>query len=288
MESGKGPLLIIMAMAIFGFAGIYVRFLQDTFNFSILFLVFMNFLIPGIVLVLYFWKKDRSVFSHKGLLWFLVLFTIFDILNITFYWWAFTLTTISNAVFTHYTAPLFVALLAPFLLKEHVNKKIGMALLLSIAGLIMLTWGEYSFSSQDFVGILLGTASGLMYALIIICIRYMHRKISAYTMRIFECGIAVIILTPFLFISSATNPFQITFFSMSSIVGFAILIGVVAVTLHWSGIKHVTSHQAGVLGYAELLFAALFAAFFLFEIPSLLDLVGGLFIVGSGALVLKN
>lgn len=286
-KSRKGPLLIILAMAIFGFAGIYVRFLQNTFGFSILFLVFMNFLIPGVFLVAYFWWRDRSIFNHKGLLWFLILFTIFDILNIYSYWQAFALTTISNAVLTHYTAPLFVALLAPFLIKEKVNKRIALALSLSVVGLVLLTYGDYSFKSQDFIGILFGTASGLFYALIIICIRYMHRKISAYTMRIYECGIALILLTPFLLVGSNT-PLLLTSFSLASIIGFAFLMGVIAVTLHWSGIKHVTSHQAGVLGYAELIFAAVFAAFFFLEIPQPLDIIGGLLIVGGGLLVIKN
>lgn len=285
----KGALLIIVAMSLFGFIGIFVRFLTESYGLNILTLVFLLFIIPGIILSLFFLFKDKKTFIiPKKLVKFIVLFAVFDILNVFFYFQAFVNTTISNAVLTHYTMPIFVAILAPFLLKEYVNKKTLIGLIVGIIGIFFITSGNFSFQSGEFVGILYGIGSGLMYALVVILIRYLSRYISVYSMRIYQTLIGSVLLLPFMIKYSSFPNMQLNLSLVSLILFYSILIGVIAVLLHWSGIKRVTSHTAGVLGYFESLFAILFAFLFFREIPQISTIIGGTLIIYSGYLIIRR
>ena len=107
--------------------------------------------------------------------WFILLYGIINLLNNFFFFQAFLNTSISNAVLTHYTAPIFVALLAPYLLKERLEKITIIALIIAIIGLGIISYQNLSLQSKDFIGIVFGTASGLMFALVIISIKYLSK-----------------------------------------------------------------------------------------------------------------
>ena len=74
--------------------------------------------------------------------------------NIT-YFYALRHTSISNAVFTHYTAPVLVAVLAPFLIAERLQRVTLISLPVAVAGmaLIILSSGGLDLNSQHLPGI---------------------------------------------------------------------------------------------------------------------------------------
>ena len=190
-ETLKGAVFIIAAMAVFGFMGIFIRFL----NLPAHVIVFFSFFFTGIILFVFFLIKDRKILFVKKYLLILALMGLFNILNNVFYFQAFANTTISNAVLTHYTAPIFVALLAPIILKEKIEKVTIKALFFSVIGVMLISYsGNFSFYAGEFIGILYGIASGLMYALVIITAKHISKFISIFSINIYQSFFGAMIL----------------------------------------------------------------------------------------------
>lgn len=80
------------------------------------------------------------------------------------------LTTAANAIFLQYTAPIYVALISAFILKEKIGKLDLLVIFSTAAGMALFFVGEFSFDS--IVGNLFGIGSGLCFALMVICFRY--------------------------------------------------------------------------------------------------------------------
>ena len=277
-ESQKGAFFIIVAMLIFGFYGLFVRAL----NLPSFVILFYNFLIAGIILVIIFLVKDKSIVIVKKHIWWLLLLGFFSTLNNLFYFQAFVLTTISNAVLTHYTAPIFVAILAPFLLREKLDKLTVVALILSVFGLIVVSYNDFSFYAKDFLGIIYGTASGLMYGLVIITIKYLSQYLSIYSINIYQSLIGALLLIPFVIRFSSIPSISTLFLLLL----FALLFGVAATLIYFAGVKRVKSQHAGILAYSEPIAATLYAIILFSELPKLNTIIGGLLILISGYLII--
>jgi drug/metabolite transporter (DMT)-like permease len=62
----------------------------------------------------------------------------------------------------------------------------------------------------------------------------------------------------------------------------------VAPVLYFKGLRHVTANRAAVLGYLEPVCAIIFSMIFLKEVPGMHSVAGGLLIILSGYLTLKD
>jgi drug/metabolite transporter (DMT)-like permease len=82
---------------------------------------------------------------------------------------AMKLTAAANVVALQYTAPVWVAVLAPWLLKERVSGLDWAFMLLIFGGIVLFFMG--GLSSQGFWGNVLALASGLFFALQALCLR---------------------------------------------------------------------------------------------------------------------
>jgi len=273
----KGFIFIIGAMAVFGFYGIFIRFL----NLSSQLILFFNALFVAIILFLAFLRQSErfNVRQYKLIILFLGMAFV---ANNFCYFKAFQLTTIANAILTHYTAPIFVAILAPLFLREKLEKITLISLIISFLGLFLIASEGLSLSPANFSGILFGTASGLAYAFSIIIYKYLLKNLSVYTLIFYQSLVGSIILAPFVLprVSTSLPWFYLLF--------FALLFGIFATFLHFQGIKRIKAQQAGILGYAEPVFGISYAFLFFSEIPTKMSLIGGLLIVLGGYLIFRR
>lgn len=279
-ETLKGAVFIIVATLMFGFMGIFVRFL----GLPSFVIVFFSFLFSAIILLLFFLFKDTSIIFIKKHLLLIILLGIFNLFNNFFFFQAFVSTTISNAVLTHYTAPIFVALLAPFLLKERLEKITIISLIIAVAGLGIISHQDLSFQSNDFIGMMYGTASGLMYALVIIVIKHLSKYLSVFTINIYQSLIVALLMAPFVIVSKI----NVSVTSLFLLLLFALLFGVIATLLYMQGIKRIKSQHAGILAYIEPVAATFYAMMFFREIPTLNTIIGGVLILMSGYLIIRR
>jgi drug/metabolite transporter (DMT)-like permease len=202
--------------------------------------------------------------------------------NVT-YFYALGHTTISNAVFTHYTAPVIVAVLAPFLISERLQRITLISLPAALIGmaLIVLSSGGLDLDSAHLPGIIAGTASGLAYAFIIMFTRQvgvMHMNQKALMVLLW---ITTITTAPAALTADYTLDAQT--FGLLFITG--VLHSTAAPLMYFTALRSVLAQHAAILGYIEPLAAIPLAFLFLSETPSLVALFGGLLIILSGYLV---
>ncbi|MBI5189685.1 MAG: EamA family transporter [Nitrospirae bacterium] len=279
----RSRFLIISALAVWSTWGLAVRSL----DLPVLVIVFYNALFglafQGIALA--FTARREPVGMTDGLPG-LMLLGFFSLANIITYFFALKLTTVASAVLTHYTAPVFVALIAPFILKDRMGRSTLMALVLSAAGLgLVFTRGLGAMDGDGLLGALAGTLSGLMYAFVIIVSRrvtHRHHPVK-------------VVFVQTLFGAAALSAFVLPGGGLAITPGQGLILAVVglvhttlAIVIYMYGIRDVTAQEAGVLGYLEPVLGIVLAFLFLGESPHPLALLGGAMIVFSGFMVVRQ
>ncbi|MBC8413937.1 MAG: EamA family transporter [Nitrospira sp.] len=283
-----GYLKILCALLIWSSLGIFVRMI-DLPNTGI---VFYSSITAGTLqLILLYYrhkiKKPIKVDLQPKSLLILIMIPAAFVANSLLFYFAFRNTTIANAVLTHYTAPVFVALMAPILLKEHIHKSTWGAIILSSLGLWLILGSSVSenagnISNKETLGIIAGAMSGVAYAFLIITIRKIASKYSSIIITCTQSFIVALLLTPFavnLDVPAAAIPMLLT---------LGIVHSTIAPLLYVQGFKSVRAHEAAILGYFEPVGATILAIIFLHEIPGQTALAGGAMILLSGYIIMKN
>ncbi len=277
-----GYLKIISAILIWSSLGIFVRKSGLTITgvifypaviaalFQLVLLLTRNQLIPT--------KGSQRSTKNIGLL---LLIPVCFAANSLFFYYAFTHTTITNAVLTHYTAPIFVAFMAPVFLKERIMKTAWFAITLSSIGLWIMLDG-ISFGSLQWNGIAAGVTSGLAYAFLILIIRGIASKYPALFIIFIQNAIVSCILLPFVFKEHIALP------SLYYVAFMGIVHSTIAPFLYVQGIRTVKANEAAILGYFEPIGAIILALLFLHEVPGMKELLGGALILYAGFMIIKN
>ena len=183
---------------------------------------------------------------------------------------------IADAVLLNYTAPVFVALLGPFFLKEPIEKSTIIAMGLSLVGITIISY-QYGFQLQSFnlPGVVFGLLASLSYAGFIILSKRTLTQIGSPVLAFWMYLTSAIILLPSLIGANLGM-------SLSSWILLLLLAGFntgFAVTMYLEGLKSIKTQKAVILTYLEPLFSIVFGALFLSQEPTI-------FMIGGGSLIL--
>lgn len=273
-----GYLKIITAILIWSSLGIFVRKIE----LPIASIVFYPSLFATIFQsAILYRNKGFSISTFKAPAPIFYILAPCSLTNTLLYYYAFTHTTIANAVLTHYTAPIFVALAAPLFLKEKSAKSTWLAIIISSIGLWLIV-GGLSVNSEDFRGVIAGAASGLAYGIIILLLRTLSQTHSPIFIVFIQNLIITFLLLPFI-----TKTF-IPVYSLFYLIAMGLIHSTLAPLLYVQGVRDVKANEAAILGYFEPMGAIILALVFLKETPGLKALFGGLLILYSGFIVIKN
>ncbi len=279
----KNYLKIVLAMFIWSTWGLLIRWMA----LPPVVVLFYTSLIAGIVVPVVL--KVRGDFPNAVFnldFWYLYVgLALASMLNNLTYFFALGHTTVSNAIFTHYTAPVIVAALAPFMIAERLQRVTLISLPIAAAGMamIVLANGGLSLSSAHLPGILAGTASGVGYAFVIIFSRKLSQLLLHQKAIIVLLWITIIATAP----AALSVEHTIGMRSGMLLLITGLLHSTTAPLLYFSALRKVLAQHAAILGYIEPLAALPLAFLFLAETPPVAALIGGLLILLSGALVMR-
>lgn len=276
-------LKIIAAMIIWSTWGLMIRWL-DLPPVVVLFYTSLvaSFTVPAVLRV----RGELSLAGVKESWWLFTVLAVASITNNITYFYSLGHTTVSNAVFTHYTAPLFVAVLAPIMISERLQKVTLVSLPIAAIGMVMivLTGGGLRIGSGDTYGIIAGTASGIAYAFIIIVSRKLSQMLLHHKTVVVLPWITTAVTAPWAF----SLDYHITLGAAGLLLITGVLHSTLAPFLYYSALRKVMAQHAAILGYMEPLAAIPLAFLFLAETPSLAALLGGLLILFSGYLIIYS
>jgi len=247
----------------------------DPFLFTVLRAIFSAI---SIIPFFFLYKFDYSMFKSKAL-WGVALLNAMGILlqNV-----GLTQTTASNTVLLIDINVVIVAVLASVVLKERLNRRIVIGLVLGMAGVgLIATKGDLAnLGGGNFVGDMLVFMAGVSWAFYIVFTTRELKK--GYSLLYLTC--TVVILTSLLAIPISMP--MISDYSLgASGVLFAIYTGVfcttVAFLLYNVGLKSLGATTTSIILLVEMVFGLLFSFILLGERPDMMTAIGGALILAA-------
>ena len=209
-------------------------------------------------------------------------------LNLILYFLAIRSTGVAVAIFLSYLAPVYLALVAPRVLKEATDRIVYVALAIGLAGMaVILVPGLLLEGTRlSAAGLFYGWAAGAMYAVYLLFAKSLRGRHVRSTAVVFaqSAFTAAVMLVPGLLAVSAAH------YRYSGVdVLMAALLGLVntafAFSLFMDGLRWVRVQHASIVAYIEPVSAPLYALVFLGQVPSRWTIAGGALIVAAGILV---
>lgn len=192
------------------------------------------------------------------------------------------LASVAVAILTVYTAPIFLAVLAPLLLPES-RSRIGLvALAISAPGIALIALGGERGEGVDPVAIATGIGAAITYALIVIWTKSLVHNIAPVAVAFWSYAIVATLVLPFAMASERFLP-QGEEWVYMFVLGALLTAG--AGGLYIRALKDVTAQSAGLLAYLDPVAASLLAWAILGQELGWQVVVGGLAVLAGGAIV---
>jgi RarD protein len=277
----NGKMRLIITMLIFGSIGVFVKKIHLTSSE----IAFLRGVIGSLFLLaasfLFKHKPSFKALKQNALL--LLLSGAAIGLNWIFLFESYRYTTISNATISYYFAPIFVMILAPWILKEKLTSLKVACIATAMIGLFLVVYtgsGSTSGAENHAVGILYGLLAAAFYASVILMNKFI-KNLSGFELTLVQLMAGAIVLLPYILWQ---GDLHFAGLDSTSII-FILILGIVhtglAYFLYFTAIQQLKGQTIAVLSYIDPISAVIIAAIFLSESMTWMQMLGGVFILGS-------
>jgi drug/metabolite transporter, DME family len=271
---------IILASILWGTSGVTARVLYDISDFQPTVVAFYRLGIAAIALLVAL-SALREVKQPLRFSWTMVAMGVMQGLYQLCYFAAIPRVGVAVATLIALcVAPIIVAILAVVVLRERLETKTIVALLLAIIGTALLVGGDasISFTRERIQGMLLALGSATGYAIFALCSRAASQRYHPLQSTSVAFSLGALLLLPF-----AWSQFQ--FPQTFTQTGLLLYLGLIPTALSYflflRGVRSVTATVASVVTLLEPLTATILATLLFQETMSPLNITGGVLMVGA-------
>jgi drug/metabolite transporter (DMT)-like permease len=209
-------------------------------------------------------------------------------LELAFYFASIRLANVTVGVSLEYMAPVWVALLAPWVLRTRRQGIDLVAVAIAVGGMALLVVPGLALGegATSIPGIICGLLAGLMFATAMMLIKSMGTDVRGSTFALFFCLGSVVLLTPLAVWEALTADYQLTSTDAWIVVVSGLVYTALCFSLFTDGIRFVRVEHAGIIGYLEPVTSPLWAFLLIGERPPWTTYAGGALIVAAGILVI--
>lgn len=193
---------------------------------------------------------------------------------------AYKFTSISNATICYYFAPVIIMMLSPIVLKESLNIVKVLCIVAALIGLAFIAGVSKEAGANDLIGILFGLGAAVLYATVV----FLNKKLKNITgmeSSMLQLGISAVALFPYVMINDGIPVKNVT----ASTIALLIIVGVVhtgvVYLMYFSALQKLSAQSAATLSYIDPVVAILLSALVLKENMSVLQMIGGVLILGA-------
>lgn len=182
------------------------------------------------------------------------------------------LTTSANAILLAYTAPVYVALLAPWLLKEKTQKSDWFFIAATVGGMVLFFLDQ--LSPTGMWGNIIAVGSGVSYAIFTLCMRAQKDASPVESVILghlitFSCGL------PFMFEAMPSTE------GWMGLVYLGIFQQGISLALYTWAIKRLGALEAILIMMLEPIFNPVWVAIGYGELPGMWAVIGGVIVIGA-------
>ncbi|MFO8031361.1 MAG: EamA family transporter [Desulfohalobiaceae bacterium] len=197
----KGIFLTMLGAFCFALGPVWVRSIEE---YSAISIVFYRALIGAIFLLLWILRvptlrqhADPRSLARKEIL---VLCAVGICMcgTAAFYFYAVLHTTVAKAVLLHYTAPIYVAAVSPFLLREKTSFLAWIAVWVGILGTLLIIEPQNLLQAEasEVKGLISALLSGITLAGVFLCGRYLAHSLPSLVRTMWGIAVVLILLLP--------------------------------------------------------------------------------------------
>lgn len=267
---------LALVMIIWGSLGVFTK----SIPLSALSLAFLRAFIALPVLFIVMKAKKADKVQWKHLLPYIISGILLGFGWLTLFY-GYKHTSISSAVIIYNMCPVYVMILAPLVLKEKISKIHIAVICISFIGLFLIV-GQNLLEGYGYLGLALSAVSGMIYATIVLINRSIKVRVKNETATFVQILMAMLVLLPFVLADGTV--FSIVRLDATAVI-FTVLLGVVhtgvAYTLFFSLYAHMKSVEIISYSFLEPLFGIVFSVGFMGEALTLIQIAGGVMILGS-------
>mgnify|MGYP001573280259 CR=1 FL=1 len=268
---------IISAELLFSISALLVKILSQQYAISAMEAAFARFAIGFVGLLLFMAMtgarvrpKNTKALISRGVL---------NSLAVLLYYIGLKLTTLTKANILNMTYPLFVAMLAPLLIKEKTTKHKIFLLLIAFIGIYLVV--DPSFKVLQ-IGDLFALGSGMVAAFAVISLRTARKTDTTLNVMFFLMTIGMLLNLPF------AGSFILPSFTAGSILFMCGLLGFLGQVLLTIGYLENTAVEASLASNSRIIFASLLGISFFQESLSLKLVIGAILIIYATVSIKKH
>lgn len=271
----SGLIQIHLAVFLFGFAGLFGKFLAC----SPLYIVLGRTLFAGLALGLYAGTVSRTAltgFSRATLIFFICQ-GILLACHWVFFFLAIQISSVALGLVTFSSFPLFVTFLEPLFFKESLRLPDVVTACAVFAGIVLVV-PDLNLSNTNTLGAFYGILSGFTFALLALVNRKNARKIHPVAVAFYQNAFAALflILPVAIFRPAPPVPGDLPALMLLGVVFTAL-----AHTCFIGSLSRIRAQTASVIAGLEPVYGIVLAFFMLGEIPDMTTLAGGAVIIGT-------
>ena len=286
-ESGRdltGYGLVAGCFILVGFSGALVSWADAPASM----LLVLRFILAAVVLTLVFARRRPfRVFLRRDLWPKLLLMGPLDAGSLLCYFLAIRYTGVAVATFFLFMQPVWVALLAPRLLKAPTERVVYLSLAVALGGLGVIIVPSLLGSGATFsaVGLAVGLAAGVLYAFFQLLIKSLTTELESTTIVTVECTLDAVVILPLALWQVLVVGTTLTRHDFVAAAVLGLVCTAIAYTMWVEGVARIRVQHSSILGFLTPVVAPLIAWALLGQSISLATAVGGCLIVAAGVLV---
>ncbi len=278
MKIFKNPRLIfILSMVIFGTLGLFVRNIPISSGELALYRAVLAVILIGTYLLIT--KRTISFKNLKKEIPLLVISGIAIGVNWILLFEAYKYTTVSVATLSYYFAPVIVMILCPIIFKEKLTIKQIICFIMSTLGLVLITGIGDVNGSNHFIGILFGLGAAVFYASVIILNKFI-KNVEGIHRTFLQFISAIIVLFPYVLLTSGITVFSLNATGLINLLAVGLIHTGITYCMYFSSLKELPGQESAILSYFDPLVAVIISVTLLGESMTLMQVIGGLLILG--------
>ena len=196
-----------------------------------------------------------------------------------FFFEAYKYTTISIATLSYYFAPVIVIIVCPILFHEKLSVKQILCFVMSTLGIVMITGIGTSGTGKDIIGIMFALGAAVLYASIILINKFI-KNISGLHRTFLQFIAAILVLLPYVLFTSGITLTSLNAVGWVNLLAVGLIHTGVAYCMYFASLEKLPGQKAAILSYFDPLVAVILSVTVLGEPMTLMQVIGGVLILG--------